>query len=38
LLCAGEANNRTGVGSATYSTKAVPDEYRPQSCPSVPND
>ncbi|MBD2608751.1 hypothetical protein H6G81_30605 [Scytonema hofmannii FACHB-248] len=38
LLCAGEANNRTGVGSATYSTKAVPDEYRPQGCPSVPND
>jgi type II secretory pathway pseudopilin PulG len=38
LLCGGEANNRTGVGSATYSTKAVPDEYRPQGCASVPND
>ncbi|MCV3216760.1 hormogonium polysaccharide biosynthesis protein HpsA [Plectonema radiosum NIES-515] len=43
LLCAGEANNRTGIvttagGSVTYSTNAVPNEYRPQSCPSVPND
>ncbi len=46
LLCAGEASNQTGiptttVTTVTYTTKAVPDEYRPSDCPSassIPSD
>ncbi|MCC5642110.1 hormogonium polysaccharide biosynthesis protein HpsA [Nostoc sp. CHAB 5824] len=46
LLCAGEASNQTGiptttVTTVTYTTKAVPDEYRPSDCPSpssIPDD
>jgi len=46
LLCAGEASNQTGipttsVPTVTYTTKAVPDEYRPSGCPSpsdIPSD
>jgi hypothetical protein len=42
LLCAGEADNRTAIvstggGTVTYSTNAVPNEYR-SGCPSIPND
>lgn len=46
LLCAGEASNQTGIPTTsvptiTYTTKAVPDEYRPSDCPSasgIPSD
>ncbi|MBH8555072.1 hypothetical protein I8751_22525 [Nostocaceae cyanobacterium CENA357] len=38
LLCAGEANDNTGTTSgATYTTPAVPNEYR-SGCPSIPAD
>lgn len=41
LLCAGEASNQTGVSATgvtiTYAN-AVPSEYRPSSCKSIPND
>jgi len=40
LLCAGQASNQTGIttGTAITYSAAVPVEYRPSSCLSIPND
>jgi len=44
LLCAGEANNQTGIpttGVTVSYAEAVPDQYRPgngSECPSIPDD
>ncbi|WP_315790571.1 hormogonium polysaccharide biosynthesis protein HpsA [Fischerella sp. JS2] len=41
LLCAGQASNQTGIpesGTTVTYSRAVPTEYRPSSCPSIPND
>jgi hypothetical protein len=37
LLCAGQASDKKGGSGATYSN-AVPAEYRPQGCKSIPSD
>ena len=41
LLCAGEASNQTGIAATgvtvTYAN-AVPSEYQPSTCPSIPED
>ncbi len=42
LLCAGQADNQTGIATTAGTTitynRAVPTEYRPSSCPSIPSD
>ena len=41
LLCAGQASNQTGItasGTTVTYSRAVPTEYRPSSCPSIPDN
>jgi hypothetical protein len=41
LLCAGQASNQTGIaetGTTVTYTRAVPTEYQPSGCPSIPDD
>ncbi|MHC5742976.1 MAG: hormogonium polysaccharide biosynthesis protein HpsA [Nostoc sp.] len=41
LLCAGEASNQTGIpttGVTVTYAQAVPSEYQPSACPSIPDD
>jgi hypothetical protein len=41
LLCAGQASNQTGIaetGTTVTYTRAVPTEYQPSGCPSIPGD
>ncbi len=38
LLCAGQASDIKGQAAGTTYSNAVPPEYRPSGCPTIPND
>jgi Tfp pilus assembly protein PilX len=41
LLCSGQASNQTGIpasGTTVTYSRAVPTEFRPSSCPTIPNN